>query len=134
MSNNTNLKKIKEVFDIDLVETKKLPRKYDYSYIYKDFNSAYDPYNQIPVKYDEVHILAVPDNFLRVLIDLIDYYDNTHRIGSYDSIPSLTYLYDYLEDTYLEKNKTAQLHREHPELAEIMRDYNAMKALVSKSK
>lgn len=99
-----------------------------YSDMYYDFNTNISNYLAIPVATKFEYELVVEDYFMEMLLKLID----TSKYE--DGRKTLRDMLDHIKYQYNKENKEKQLQKEHPELAEIMRDYNVTKALIIQNK
>lgn len=99
-----------------------------YSDMYYDVNTNISKYLAIPVATKFEYELVVEDYFMEMLLKLID----TSKYE--DGRKTLRDMLDHIKYQYNKENKEKQLQKEHPELAEIMRDYNVTKALIIQNK
>lgn len=119
--NGRDLDKLSRIFGIYDIEEIRKPQTYDYNFIDDTFSSlaSHRKYMTIHTSYR----ITVEKEFIGAMLDAIIPDDITNG-------PPFAMLYDHFKCVYNAELKQKELHKKYPELEEIMKDYEIMKALI----
>lgn len=116
----TNIKFERERYDLE-----------SYGNMFMD--NYFSDFNQRPIMTKQYYSVTIDSGFLRDLIKAANH-DRSVNFGSVEKYGRpIDVLYDYLKQSYNEKKREKELHDKYPELDEIMKDYEVMKALIVKN-
>jgi hypothetical protein len=134
-------KKLQEYFGIQRVEQIK---KYTRTRIdYRSFmmNSADLISETIPVEYEYDYKITVNEDFINLLELIIRREESDQRFYNQGFSPfesrkpvNLIEIYHRLKREFEDQDEDRRMQQKHPELAEIMKDYRSMKALLTSSR
>lgn len=134
-------KKLQEYFGIRQVEQIK---KYAHTRIdHRSFmmNSADLVSGTIPVEYEYDYKITVNEDFINLLELIIRREESDQRFYNqgFSSFKSrkpvdLIEIYHRLKREFEDQDEDQRMQQKHPELAEIMKDYRSMKALLTSSR
>jgi len=116
--NGSDLDKLSRTFGIYDIEEIRKPQTYDYNFVDDTFSSlaSHKKYATIHSSYR----ITVEKEFIASLLKAS--IDNDIKNG-----PSL---YEHYKDVIRAESREKELQKKYPELAEIMKDYEIMKALI----
>lgn len=120
-----NLKLLRDSFGILKIEKSYTKSSYDDFQYTMDYNFSKNI--AIPIATTYNYEILAESYFVETLLKMI-------QNSKYGSDTSLSDMYDELQKQYHKEKQELKLQREHPELAEIMRDYNVTKALILQEK
>ena len=123
--NSRDLEGLSREFGIRDLEEIREPERYDYTYVsFSSMNSS-RKYTTVNTSYR----ITVEKEFMYALLNSISHNDRNPNNTRIDG-PKLDILYNYLYDTVNKEKREKKLQEQHPELAEIMKEYEVMKALL----
>jgi hypothetical protein len=114
--NGSDLDKLSRTFGIYDIEEIRNPHAYDYNFVEFSSIAPHKKYATIDISYR----ITVEKEFIASLLKAN--IDNDIKNG-----PSL---YEHYKDVIRAESREKELQKKYPELAEIMKDYEIMKALI----
>jgi hypothetical protein len=119
--NGSDLDKLSRTFGIYDIEEIRKPQTYDYNFVDDTFSSlaSHKKYATIHSSYR----ITVEKEFIDSLLEAS--IRNDIKNG-----PSFNILYEQYKDVIRAESREKELQKKYPELAEIMKDYEIMKALI----
>lgn len=124
--NQQYFKKVFDVFDIKLINTKntRVYDKIDIGVFYNEEIINKEIAFNTKIKYN----IEVDEQFLYMLLDVIKYIEYQHDMG--ENIPNAGVMYEYLKDFFEEKYHDRKLENKYTQLKEIKKEYEVMKKLI----
>lgn len=119
--NSRDLDKLSRTFGIYDIEEIRKPQTYDYNFLDNAFPSIASHKRYMTI--DTSYRITVEKEFFGALLDASNEDDLTDG-------PSFGMLYNHFRRIYNAELKQKELHKKYPELVEIMKDYEIMKALI----